>query len=173
MDTRDNRLSIIEIQRNLRELHNAGWEIQSIVADGIYGDHTRETVRQFQTIQSLPVTGIVDYLTWQVLQTTAAIQRANRHPAAPICPWNRPLKDGTTLEEERTDLIYLAQLMLQESVAYDIELPLTGVLDAPTRDALGHFQLLNGLPASGVLDRDTWNALADAYNKYLPQTGDQ
>lgn len=173
MDTRDMRLSIIEIQRNLRELASAGWEIRSIIADGIYGQRTREAVRQFQSIESLPVTGIVDYLTWQVLHTAAAIQRAIRSPAAPIYPWNRPLKGGTTQCDERTDLIYLAQLMLRESVPYDFELPLTGVLDQPTQDALRRFQQLGGLPISGVLDRATWDALADAYNKYLPQVGDQ
>ncbi len=173
MDTRDKRLAIIEIQRNLRELTNGGWEIISLVADGVYGSRTREAVRQFQTIESLPVTGIVDALTWRVLQTAADIQRGERAPATPIYPWNRPLPNDTTMAGERTDLIYLAQLMLRESIAYDFELPLTGVLDQATQRALADFQRINGLPSTGILDRATWNALADAYNKYLPQTGDQ
>ena len=77
------------------------------------------------------------------------------------------------MEGERTDLIYITQLMLRESIAYDYELPLTGVLDETTQAALADFQRVNGLPPSGLLDRDTWNTLADAYNKYLPQTGAQ
>ena len=173
MDTRDQKLAIIEIQRNLRELANGGWEILSLVADGVYGERTREAVRQFQTIEGLPVTGIVDSLTWRVLQTAADIARGERAPAKPIYPFNRPLKDGTTMAGERTDLIYIAQLMLRESVAYDYELPLTGVLDQATGRALSDFQRINGLPMTGVLDLATWNALADAYNKYLPQIGDQ
>lgn len=173
MDLRDERLTIIEIQQNLRELEKAGWEIPSLTADGIYGERTREAVRRFQEIESLSATGIVDYLTWQVLRNAAMAGRIDRSPAAPIFPWNRPLEGGSTQSGERTDLIYLAQLMLRESVAYDFALPLTGVLDAPTKDSLLRFQQLNGLPSTGILDRPTWDALADAYNKYLPQTGEQ
>lgn len=173
MDTRDQKLAIIEIQRNLRELTNGGWEILSLVADGIYGSRTREAVRQFQTMEGLPTTGVVDSITWQVLQTAADIERGLRAPSKPIYPFRRPLKGGTTMAEERTDLIYIAQLMLRESVAYDSELPLTGILDPATGRALSEFQQINGLPITGVLDLATWNALADAYNKYLPQVGDQ
>lgn len=173
MDTRDKRLSIIEIQNNLRELTKAGWGLPSIIADGIYGEKTREAVRAFQRIEGLPVTGRVDLTTWQVLRTAANASRWERSPANPIYPWNRPLTGGITRPEERTDLIYIAQILLRESVAYDFDLPLTGVLDDATQDALTRFQQINGLPQTGVLDRSTWDALADAYNKYLPQTGDQ
>lgn len=173
MDTRDRRLAIIEIQQNLLELTRGGWAIVSVIADGIYGERTRMAVEQFQAIEALPVTGVVDALTWQVLQSAADLQKSERMPAAPIYPWNRPLKDGAVVSGERTDLIYITQLILRESVAYDYELPLTGVLDEATRTALADFQKMNGLSPSGYLDRSTWNALADAYNKFLPQTGDQ
>lgn len=173
MDLRDERLTIIEIQQNLRELEKAGWEIPSLTADGIYGERTRDAVRRFQEIESLSPTGVVDYLTWQVLRSATLTERINRSPGAPIFPWNRPLEGGTVNPEERTDLVYLAQLMLRESIAYDFTLPLTGVLDEPTRDALFCFQQLNRLPPTGILDRPTWDALADAYNKYLPQVGEQ
>ena len=173
MDTRDRRLAIIEIQQNLLELTRGGWEIVSVTADGIYGERTRMAVKQFQTIEELPPTGVVDALTWQVLQTAADIQRSERMPATPIYPWNRPLKEGAVVSGERTDLVYITQLILRESVAYDYDLPLTGILDEATRLALADFQQINGLPVTGILDRHTWDTLADAYNKYLPQTGEQ
>ncbi|MBQ8382810.1 MAG: peptidoglycan-binding protein [Clostridia bacterium] len=173
MDTRDERLSIIEIQQNLRELAKAGWDLPSITADGIYGQQTREAVRRFQEIEGLPVTGRVDLTTWEVLHTAARAGKWERSPATPISPWNRPLAGGTTQPGERTDLIYIVQLMLRESLPYDFDLPLTGVLDAATRDALLRFQQINRIPQTGLIDRITWDALADAYNKYLPQIGDQ
>lgn len=173
MDLRDERLTIIEIQQNLRELEKAGWEIPSLTADGIYGERTRDAVRRFQEIESLSPTGVVDYRTWQVLRNAAFATRIARSPSAPIFPWNRPLAGDATAFGERTDLIYLAQLMLRESIAYNFVLPLTGVLDAPTKEALLRFQQLNRLPSTGNLDRQTWDALADAYNKYLPQAGEQ
>lgn len=173
MDTRDERLSIIEIQNNLRELAKAGWELPSIIADGIYGEQTHKAIRQFQQIEGLPVTGRVDLTTWQVLRTAANAGRWERSPAKPIYPWNRPLAAGATTPGERSDLIYIAQILLREIIAYDFDLPLTGVLDSATRNALRRFQQINGLPITGILDRATWDALADAYNKYLPQIGDQ
>ena len=173
MDIRDERLSIIEIQNNLRELTKAGWALPSIIADGIYGEQTRKAVRQFQLTQELPVTGRVDLITWQVLRAAADRSRWERSPASPIYPWNRPLAGGTANPGERTDLIYIVQIMLRESVAYDFELPLTGVLDDATSRALSRFQQINGLAVTGQVDRSTWDALADAYNKYLPQVGDQ
>ena len=173
MDIRDERLSIIEIQNNLRELTKAGWALPSIIADGIYGEQTRKAVRQFQLTQELPVTGRVDLITWQVLRAAADRSRWERSPASPIYPWNRPLAGGTANPGERTDLIYIVQIMLRESVAYDFELPLTGVLDDATSRALRRFQQINGLTVTGQVDRSTWDALADAYNKYLPQVGDQ
>lgn len=173
MNIRDERLAIIEIQNNLRELTKAGWALPSLIADGIYGEQTRKAVRQFQEIEGLPVTGRVDLTTWQVLRTAANISKWARSPAAPIYPWNRSLAGGTANPGERTDLIYIAQILLREIVAYDFDLPLTGVLDTATQEALCQFQRINGLPQTGILDRPTWDALADAYNKYLPQTGDQ
>jgi murein L,D-transpeptidase YcbB/YkuD len=47
------------------------------------------------------------------------------------------------------------------------------VLDDATGQALSRFQQINGLTVNGQVDRVTWDALADAYNKYLPQVGDQ
>ena len=38
--------------------------IERVAADGIYGNATREAVREFQNIFGLPVTGVVDFRTW-------------------------------------------------------------------------------------------------------------
>ncbi len=173
MDLRDKKLAIIEIQRNLLELNKAGWAIPSLVADGVYGQQTREAVRIFQEIEGLPATGRVDLTTWQVLTTAANTGRWVRSPATPIYPWNRPLAGGIISPGERTDLIYITQLMLRESVPYAFDLPLTGLLDEATVKALSAFQQINRLPISGALDRITWDALADAYNQYLPKIGNQ
>ena len=36
--------------------------------DGIYGERTKEAVRQFQSVFGLGQTGVVDYLTWYKIQ---------------------------------------------------------------------------------------------------------
>jgi hypothetical protein len=39
----------------------------------------------------------------------------------------------------------------------------TGILDRQTADALRAFQLLNGLPETGELDRKTWKNLSKQF----------
>lgn len=172
MDIRDTRLSIIEIQENLRELYKAGWEIALVTPDGIYGTHTREAVKAFQTLMNLPESGIVDYPTWTLLVYHANRARNDRRPPAAIRPFNRPLADGMAQTGDQFDLVLLVQLILNETQAYSEPLALTGHLDQMTRKALIDFQEKNGITPSGSIDHATWDALATAYNKYLPQNAE-
>ncbi len=172
MDLRDEKLAIIEIQKNLRELRKGGWDLPAVIADGVYGSVTRDAVRRFQEIQDLPATGRVDAVTWQVLATAADLYRKDRSDALPIYPWNRPLRGGGLSPGDQSDLVYLIQLMLRESLPHDLTPPLTGILDKPTMQAVADFQSRHDLPPTGLPDRYTWDALADAYNKYLPQSGE-
>lgn len=172
MDIRDTRLSIIEIQENLRELHKAGWEIALVTPDGIYGELTREAVKAFQKLTELPESGIVNYPTWTLLVLLAGNARNARRSSECISPYDRPLAGDSTSRCERFDLILLVQLMLNETQAYSEPLALTGHLDEATEEALIDFQEKNGIEPSGKIDSATWNALALAYNKYLPQNAE-
>ena len=53
-----------QIQEQLRTISRAYPAIPIVTADGIYGPATAESVRVFQSVFGLPVTGIVDYSTW-------------------------------------------------------------------------------------------------------------
>ncbi len=70
--------------------------------------------------------------------------------------------------EEYNDAIFEIQLWLRELyfAGYPIEeiIP-DGIFDAKTRKAVIDFQKYAGLPASGVVDRETWDAMYEAYNK--------
>lgn len=172
MDIRDTRLSIIEIQENLRELNKAGRAITLVIPDGIYGLHTREAVSDFQKLVNLPESGIVNFQTWTLLVYHANAARAERSAPRAIHPFNRPLAGGSAQKGERFDLILLVQLMLNETQAYSDPLELTGHLDEATEEALIDFQEKNGVEPSGRIDRATWDALAVAYDKYLPQNAE-
>lgn len=172
MDIRDTRLSIIEIQENLRELYKAGWEIALVIPDGIYGALTRTAVREFQSLVNLPESGIVNFPTWTLLVYHANNARAARSAPRSIHPFNRPLADGVASRGERFDLVLLVQLMLNETQAYSEPLELNGCFDEATEEALIDFQEKNGIAPSGQIDRATWDALAIAYDKYLPQNAE-
>lgn len=53
-----------QMQEQLDEIAKVYTSIQRIAADGIFGNATREAVREFQNIFGLPSTGVVDFRTW-------------------------------------------------------------------------------------------------------------
>ena len=53
-----------QMQEELNVIAGAYPALPKITADGIYGPATENTVREFQSVFGLPVTGTVDYRTW-------------------------------------------------------------------------------------------------------------
>lgn len=52
------------VQQELNVISNAYPALPKLDEDGIYGTKTRESVRKFQEIFDLPVTGVVNFATW-------------------------------------------------------------------------------------------------------------
>lgn len=59
---------------------------------------------------------------------------------------------------------YLRQLEYEEGKA---SVPLDGIFDSATEEALVAFQIKNGLEATGIADRETWDALYESYLRSL------
>lgn len=55
---------VITIQEQLKRIAQNYPAIPTVTVDGIYGSATAESVRAFQSIFNLPVSGIVDFPTW-------------------------------------------------------------------------------------------------------------
>lgn len=53
-----------QMQEQLNVISNAYPAIPKVSIDGVFGSGTAESVRVFQSVFGLPVTGIVDYPTW-------------------------------------------------------------------------------------------------------------
>ncbi|MBE5944614.1 MAG: peptidoglycan-binding protein [Lachnospiraceae bacterium] len=56
--------AVIQIQEQLNRISDNFPAIPKISVDGIYGQNTLESVKAFQEIFDMPVSGIVDYPTW-------------------------------------------------------------------------------------------------------------
>lgn len=149
------------LQTMLRVLAEQDSRYSRVVPDGIYGPQTMAAVAQFQRNHGLPMTGVTDQVTWEAI--VAAYNPALVHvdaaqPLDIILNPNEVIVGG-----QSSPYLYVAQalLMVLSKVYGSVGTPSqSGVLDAPTADALSSFQALNGLPMTGNLDKITWKHLA-------------
>ena len=164
-----NQDPIYEVQEYLRFLAKNGYPLPLVIPDGIYGAETRGAVSVFQGLVSLPVTGRVDYATWQALVSAYETAKRITDPSLPIYPFEEVLSDRKVSEGDRFLLVYIIQVILQTiSAFWNIEQQaITGIYDAQTVSNIRAFQRANGLTETGEVDRLTWDRLARAYNKYL------
>lgn len=170
MTDRDTTLSrsVRELQTALDFLARYDETLTAPIPDGIYGPATTESVRLFQEHAGLPITGNVDFATWNAIFTAYRKALAVAAPPLGIFPY---LALSGAAEGETSDSIYLLQVMLrslgvQYGAPFDT-LPLTGTFDSDTATALRLFQRAQFLPETARLDRETWEALATVYNRYL------
>ncbi len=176
MQEENRRVAIRNLQRYLRAIAYFDDRIPPVGIDGIYGPETERAVRAFQEIAGLPVSGTVDQETWEALYAYYLADQAKHGAPERISHFPRLPEDYTLEVGEQQFLVSIIQNALRElAIDYDwpVEVPLTGVYDEATAAAVRVLQQLSGLPATGGVDRATWNALARAYNRtfagYFPQ----
>lgn len=68
LDIGSSGIKVRQIQEQLNGISEAYPAIPSVNPDGIYGEETKEAVREFQSVFGLPATGVVDYPTWYKIQ---------------------------------------------------------------------------------------------------------
>ena len=161
------RRNIEILQRYLRQLSYFE-ELTPVPVDGIYGSETAEAVREFQRRAGLPVTGLVDRETWDAIYLAYLASIAENSPPERVSIFPRIPKNYAITEGESWFLIEILQYMLIElSRDYDRFGPLeiSGVYDGATVAAVRDFQGRNGLPVTGEVDKATWNAIVNQYNK--------
>lgn len=168
MSTHTNeRTAITNIQRYLRLIGTErGGRIFAVPLDGIYDSSTANAVSEFQRLYSLPVTGIVDKITFDLLFAEySRISRADSTEYPDFFPSAPP--SYVTEFGEKSYFISLLQFILDElRISYD-SIPFfdrTGEYDMDTSLAIKEFQRLSLLPVTGKVDKGTWNAMARAYN---------
>ena len=159
--------AVRNLQRYLRRLSMEDNGILPVPVDGIYASQTADAVSEFQRLFSLPVTGVTDRRTWDLLFGEYERLRLQiDHRETPELFWRVPARYVTT-ENEKSDFILFLQWLIREiSIDYDTldAPPLTGVMDEDTIRSVTEFQRIHGLPPTGQVDRNTWNHLSRSYN---------
>ncbi|MBR5453448.1 MAG: peptidoglycan-binding protein [Clostridia bacterium] len=159
--------AVRELQRYLRTIEGGGTEPSSVTVDGVYGDSTRRAVREQQARAGLPVTGITDRRTWDMIYLEY-LDVINSAPtplfAFPLSPPVYSILPGSGGAPVRFLKLILAELTQYYGFA---PIPDSDVYDTETEAAIRYFQSLNGLRETGEADLDTRNRLVSEYNRII------
>ena len=152
------------LQTMLRVIAEDDRSYLTVVPDGIYGPTTMNAVSTFQRKQGIPITGIVDQITWEMIASEyelAMIRIGKAQPIEIIMDPGQVFRLGDV-----SPYIYLMQSMLTQ-LSNDhpsIEPPgHSGILDQLSSASLSSFQYLAGLPVTGELDKITWKHLVHQF----------
>lgn len=155
---------IRSLQTMLRVISEDDRRYPAVVPDGIYGPSTMNAVSAFQRQNGIPVTGIVDQQTWELIvqKYEPALVRVDKAvPIEIIMDPGQIFRLG-----DSSPYIYLLQSMLTQ-LSNDhpsISAPNhNGVLDSSTSTALLDFQRLAALDQTGELDKITWKHLVNQF----------
>lgn len=151
------RQPVRSLQTMLRVLAEDDASLPSVIPDGIFGPGTMQSVSTFQRKYGLPVTGVVNQETWELIAEQYELSLINIDKAQPI---EVILEPGQVFHYgDSSPYIYLLQAMLTQ-LSNDhpsIEVPgFSGVIDDATFLSIKGFQRLAGLEETGEFDRKTW-----------------
>lgn len=134
--------------------------------DGVFGPATTNAVRIFQQYYGLPVTGVVNTATWNVInriysETVEFLPQGYSGNLAKLYP-GYVLSEGMSGENVRDLQSYLS--VIGQNLTAIPTLSVTGYFGPQTRDAVIAFQNAFGINANGAVGAVTWNTIAEQYD---------
>lgn len=155
------------LQYMLRQVSKRHHGLPELQPDGRFGERTLEAVMRFQRMMHLPVTGVVDQATWNAIRREwLDVERELADPRQ-----LRAFPVGAKAElgaSEEYLLVVQAMFQALSRVLEDIqEEQLNGILDETSIDNIRWLQNHANLEETGVLDRRTWDALAQLYELFV------
>lgn len=140
--------------------------------EGLFSEDTENAVIEFQRQFNLVPDGIVGSATWYAISRIySAVKRLSDVDSEGVPPEDVTLPIGGVLDEGDTgtgvrELQYLLAFVASFSQAIR-PVSIDGIFGRETRAAVEDFQADSGLPVTGVVDEQTWNALYYTYRDLL------
>ena len=155
---------IRSLQTMLRTIAQIYPSQKSVVPDGVYTKQTEAAVSSFQRRKGLPITGIVNNITWDMIVSEYERCRVETAPAQNLQITMNP-GQVFRLGEENSHIPLLQTILFVLSQVYESipEPDYSGILDVATQKSLIAFQIFSGLPPTGELDKRTWKNLSLQY----------
>lgn len=161
------------IQNQLNYVHRAYSTVPRILTvDGRFGKDTEDSVKEFQKIFQLPQDGIVGKGTWyKLLYIYNAVRKLEDLHSQGEQMGNVPKDFQRTLKlgDSGKD-VNIVQFYINNIASFNPSVPsvtVTSTFDPDTVDAVKDFQRYVGLPATGELDRATFDRLYNSYQGTL------
>lgn len=150
----------LELQFKLRDISKFNSDIPSVFPTGKFDTQTQAAVSEFQKMYDLPITGTVDFNTWNEINKEHRNCMHCKNPPRSSAMFPNSMHEYKL--GDSNNVIYVLQIILKNyHKRYknypDVEL--TGAFDEQTEKALKQFQKCSKLPVTGILDRRTWNTL--------------
>lgn len=164
---------VLLIQRDLRRIRKNYPAIPDITNTlGIYDEETKEAVKKFQEIFSLPITGIVDKGTWyKIKYIYTSVKKLSDLYSEGLSEdeitflYSDELKYGDTgIEVEYIHYFLDALAFLDPDIP---RLPTNSIYTNNTQTIVKAFQKKYGLPVTGKFNYSDWQVLKGAYKKIL------
>ncbi len=161
------------IQEQLNRIAINFPQLPLITVNSVYDESTERTVREFQQLFILPVTGVTDKATWyRISQIYASVKRLSEITSeGQRASYNQQLYPGSPIRRtSRGSEVQEIQFYLQRIARFNpvVESPdLDGIFGSSTERAVISFQNAYGLEPTGVVDETVWNRLVEVYNGTL------
>ncbi len=140
--------------------------VEPLEITGTFDAQTERSVRSFQRVYGLPVTGVVDEATWDdIYRAYAGIAASLPVEDAEWIPLLYPgfvLQEGLTSEYVRVLQQYLTYI--HQSIPSIPEVRDTGYFGPVTKSAVTSFQRWAGLTPNGAVGAVTWDGIAGLYS---------
>ena len=159
------KVSIMQLMLNILSAYYD--DIPSVPQSGSFGQETLTGVLAFQKAFQLPQNGKGDDRTWEAMYNAVkgiyiAEEKTQALPPVEILPYPGMI---LSVGARGSDIRALQEYINEISLVYTTVTPVTptGNFGANTRAAVLALQKEFSLPETGVVDRDTWNAITNAF----------
>ncbi|MBP7278501.1 MAG: peptidoglycan-binding protein [Sedimentibacter sp.] len=143
--------------------------IPSVAYTGVFDTQTRAALIEFQKRMGLPITGILDRETGDLLFRTAYGILRTLPPQEIILPIIRypgiEFRKGMGLERPSVFLIQQALSYISLTIPLIPQISEEGIFGEETENAVIAFQNIFGLEPTGVVNEATWNELVRVYQE--------
>lgn len=170
---------VVEIQRELNRIAANYPSIPKISgAKGYFEQTTQNAVKQFQEIFNLDPDGVVGKDTWyKIKRIYNGIKGLSELYSEGITISEAERKyEGVLQKGSSGASVRILQYYLNFLSYFNLKLPyvsIDGIFGDETRDAVFAFQSLYGLDVDGIVGRDTWDMIQNAYAGVLTSLPDE